>query len=135
MTRPVLAFDVGLQRTGVASGQTLTATAHPAALLKVHNGRHNWNEVDALVEQWLPQTIVIGQPYTQDAALKKAINRLKSHIQQIHKLPIVEIDETLSTESANQEMANHQSLALKDKKSLRDQVAACLILESYFRTL
>ena len=135
MTRTVLAFDVGLRRTGVASGQALTATARPAALLKVSNGRHNWNEVDALIEQWLPQTIVIGQPHTQDAALKKAINRLKSHIQQIHKLPIVEIDETLSSESANQEMANHQALALKDKKRLRDQVAACLILESYFRTL
>ena len=130
----VLAFDIGLQRTGVASGQDLSSTANPLDLIRVKGGRHDWEHLDRLIIEWAPSTIVIGQPNTGDAALNKAINRFKSHIQQKHKLPIVEINETLTSHEANQEMAG-QIKSTKDRMRLRDQVAACLILESYFRTL
>ena len=128
-----LAFDIGLKRTGVASGQELSSTANPLDLINVKNGRHDWNHLDKLIVEWAPSTIVIGQPNTIDPALNKAINRFKSHIQQTHKLPVIEIDETLTSHEANQEMAG-KIRSSKDKTRLRDQVAACLILESYFRT-
>ena len=93
----VLAFDIGLKRTGVASGQDLTASANPVDLIKVSKGRHDWQHLDSLIAEWQPITIVIGQPNSQDPALNKAINRFKSHIQQTHKLAIVEVDETLTS--------------------------------------
>ncbi len=126
----VLAFDIGLKRTGVASGQSHTQSASPLTSIAVSRGRHDWNALDALMQDWQPTTIVIGQPNSNDDALNKAINRFKAHIQQHHKLPIVEVDETLTTHSANQEMAGY-SLSVDEKKKRRDQVAACLILESY----
>lgn len=129
----VLAFDIGLKRTGVATGQTLSCSANPLDLIKVNNGQHDWIKLDKLIAEWAPSTIVIGQPNTQDASLNKAINRFKSYIQKTHKLSVVEIDETLSSHAANQEMAGIIK-SNKDKTRLRDQVAACLILESYFRT-
>jgi len=128
----VLAFDIGLKRTGVASGQALTASASPVDVIKVNNGRHDWQHLDLLIKEWQPITIVIGQPNSQDTALNKAINRFKSHIQQIHKLAIIEVDETLTSHAANNEMAG-QGKSIKEKTKLRDQIAACLILESYFR--
>lgn len=127
----VLAFDVGLKRTGVASGQSHTKTANPAAQLKVSNGRLDWVEVDKLLADWAPSKIIIGDPQTTDANLQKVINRLKSHIQQVHKIPIVLVDETLTTNSANAELAG-SAMSLSRKKHIRDQIAACLILESYF---
>ena len=130
----VLAFDIGLQRTGVASGQELSSTANPLDLIRVKSGRHDWDHLDRLIVEWAPNKIVIGQPNSRDSALNKAINRFRSHIQQKHKLPIVEIDETLTSHEANQVMAG-QIRSTKDRIRLRDQVAACLILESYFRTL
>ena len=139
--KTVLAFDIGLKRTGVASGQTLTKSAHTAGLLKVSNGRFDWPKLDHLLSEWQPQLIVVGDPKTDNADLNKVINRFKSYIQQQHKIPIVEINETLSSVAANTELSNaHRSveehrITQERKIELRDQVAACLILESYFNTL
>lgn len=129
-----LCFDVGLKRTGVASGQSITATAHPAGQLIVTGGRHNWQELDKLMTEWQPNLIVVGDPSSSDPALCKAINRLKSHIQKNHKLPIIDVDERLSTNAANIELADG-GLSQARKTALRDQVAACLILESYFNSI
>jgi len=130
----ILAFDVGLKRTGVASGQTQTKTAQVAGLLHVKNGQFDWLEVDKIILKWEPNRIVIGDPKTDDPHLKKAINRLKSHIQQQHKLPIMDVDETLSSVAANNELAK-SALNVECKTKLRDQLAACLILETYFSSL
>ena len=129
-----LAFDIGLKRTGVAVGQSINKTARPVTQLLVSNGRHDWAAIDTLIQQWQPNLIVIGKANSSDPHLNKAINRVKSHIQQNHKLPIIDVDERLSTVAANAEL-KEQDLKQKQKKILRDQVAACLILESYFNDL
>ncbi|MFT4629577.1 MAG: putative Holliday junction resolvase [Arenicella sp.] len=129
-----LAFDVGLKRTGIACGQTHTKTANPAGQLLVSRGRMDWPEVDRLILEWEPTKIIIGDPRSDDPQLKKVINRLKSHIQQQHKIPIVDVDETLSTSAANAKFDGRQ-YSVGQKTKLRDQLAACLILESYMSTL
>lgn len=139
--KTVLAFDIGLKRTGVASGQSLTKSANAAGQLKVNNGRFDWPKLDHLLSEWQPQLIVIGDPQTDNADLNKVINRFKSHIQQQHKIPIVEISEALSSVAANAELAtprtpdDDQAMSRERKIELRDQIAACLILESYFNSL
>jgi len=131
MNELVLAFDVGLKRTGVACGQQFNQSANPAGQITVVRGRHDWAAVDSIVEEWEPDLILVGDPQTNDPHLNKAINRLKSHIQKYHKIKIIDVNERLSSNSANHEMAN-RGLSLARKTELRDQVAACLILESYF---
>lgn len=130
----LLAFDIGRKRTGVASGHSVTQRANPAGQLLVNNGRFDWPALDKLIQEWQPDALVIGNPNTSDPALNKVINRFKSHIQQQHKLPIIEIDERLSSAAANTELAG-QNLRLHKKTQLRDQIAACLILESYFNSV
>lgn len=129
----LLAFDIGLKRTGVASGHTMTKAARPAGQLLVKNGRFDWPQVDKLLKEWQPCALVIGDPNSDDPALKKAINRFKSHIQQQHKIPLIDVDERLSSAAANAEIAD-QGFSTERKILLRDQVAACLILESYFNS-
>ncbi len=133
MANTILAFDIGLKRTGVASGQTLTKTASPAGQIDVSGGKHDWHRLDQLIAEWHPNTVVIGNPNSDDPHLQKAINRFKSHIQQQHKLPITEIDETLTSVAANQYLAD-RGLNERRKTELRDQIAACLILETFFNT-
>ncbi len=134
----VLAFDIGLKRTGVACGQTFTKTANPAGQLTVNNGRFDWSKLDSLLNEWQPQLIVIGDPQATDPHLNKVVNRFKSYIQQQHKIPIVQVNETLTSSAANTELSDNQlqgKLTTERKIKLRDQVAACLILESYFHSL
>jgi len=130
----VLGFDIGLTRTGVASGQSLTMSATPCTTIDVKNGRHDWVKLDDIIVGWEPQKIIIGDPQTSDANLNKAINRFKSHIQQNHKLPIICVDERLTSAAANQEFSK-RDVSKKRKIMLRDQLAACLILEDYFNSL
>ncbi len=134
MSDTALAFDVGLKRTGVAGGQTFTKNANPAGQIAVVRGRHDWAAIDSLIEEWQPDLIIIGDPQSDDPHLNKAINRLKSHIQRFHKLPIVDVNETLTSSAANQEFAE-RGISQARKTELRDQVAACLILETYFHSI
>lgn len=134
MVNTILAFDIGLKRTGVASGQTMTRNANPAGQVTVVRGRHDWAAIDNLIEQWCPDLIIVGDPQTDDPHLNKAINRFKSHIQRFHKLPILAVNERLSSNAASQELAG-RGVSLARKTELRDQVAACLILETYFNSL
>ncbi|MBX2847300.1 MAG: Holliday junction resolvase RuvX [Acidiferrobacterales bacterium] len=127
----VLAFDFGLQRTGVAVGQTITQTAQAAGQIKAKQGQLDWLKLDETLQKWQPTSIVIGDPKSSDPHLNKLINRFKSYIQQQHKLPIIVIDEELTSNSANAELADLK-LTTDKKVKLRDQIAACLILESYF---
>jgi putative Holliday junction resolvase len=126
-----LAFDIGLKRTGVASGQASTHTASPCSTIAVTRGRLDWSALDQLIAQWQPDAVVIGDPKSNDPHLNKVINRFKSHIQQQHKLPIFDVDERLSSNAANQSLAD-RGLSLTRKTELRDQIAACLILETFF---
>ncbi len=134
MSQTLLAFDIGLKRTGVATGQTLTKTSSPAGQVAVTRGRHDWPAVDDLIQQWAPDLIVIGDPQTDDPHLNKAINRFKSHIQRHHKIPTVDINEQLTSSAANQALAQ-RTMSQARKTEMRDQIAACLILETYFNTL
>lgn len=129
-----LAFDIGLKRSGAASGSLFTKSATPAGVIVVHNGRHDWASVDSLIDQWAPDAIIIGDPQSIDPHLNKSINRFKSHIHQWHKLPIIDVDERLTSSAANQSLAQ-RGLSQKRKTELRDQVAASLILETYLNSL
>lgn len=128
----VMAFDVGLKRTGVAVAQATAAHAQTAGALQVSNGQHDWNKVDALIAQWQPSVILVGAISNNDPALKKAANRLLSHVQKQHKITTVTVDETLTTVAANALMGERVGSTHK-RQELRDQVAACLILESWLR--
>ncbi len=126
----ILAFDVGLKRTGVAVGQTLTQTANPVTSLTAKNGQLEWSTLDALLERWQPSRCIVGDPKTSDPHLNKLIRRLIHHLN-MHKMPVVRVNEHLTSASATAEL-NDRTLTTEKKIELRDQVAACLILESYF---
>ena len=129
-----IAFDIGLKRTGAACGSLFTKSATPAGTIVVSNGRHDWAGVDALIEQWQPDAIITGDPQSSDPHLNKAINRFKSHIHRWHKLPIIDVDERLTSSAANVSL-EQRGLSQQRKTELRDQVAAALILETYFNSL
>lgn len=132
--KTVMCFDIGLQRTGVAVGQRLTNSAQPVGQINGKSGQLDWIQLEHLLKEWQPELIVLGDPKTTNTHLNKLINRFKSHIQQQHKIPIIEVDERLSSAAANNELV-HSKLGVRQKTHLRDQIAACLILESYFNSL
>ena len=130
----LLAFDFGLARIGVASGQTITRTATPLTILPAKEGMPNWQEVTHLIEKWAPDALIVGKPLHMDGSISE-MNTLAEHfateLETRFNLPIYHVDERLSSEEVN-----YRLKALGDGRTGRsskyiDDLAACVILESW----
>lgn len=123
----LLGFDFGEKRIGVAVGQTLTGTATPLAIIPVYNNRPAWERITALVRQWMPGALVVGNPLHLDGgrqAATAAADRFARQLQGRYGLPVFRADERLSTFEAR---------ARRRGAGPVDDAAAQVILESWMR--
>lgn len=134
----VLAFDFGIKRIGVAVGERAIGIAHPVTTLYVETNIERLDAVAALVSEWRPALFVVGEPQhmiEQDTdkphplapLVKKFGNRLKEKF----KLPVVYVNETLSSSEASAQLAS-QGVRGRAQKPELDAAAAQVILQSYF---
>ena len=131
----LLAFDFGLKRIGVAVGQTVSRTANELGTVSATDGRPNWNQLDRLVKQWEPDSLIVGSPCTPpETEYHNSIRRFGSRLVQRYNLPLLWVDENLTTEAANIELQRSE-LSTRKKQAMRDRVAARLILETHFNAL
>jgi putative Holliday junction resolvase len=121
-----LAFDFGLKRTGVATGNRLTLTATPGRTL-VAEGDARWPAVAQRINDWQPDALVVGIPYHPDGAAHENTQRAQRFARQLRGrfgLPVFEVDERYSTTEA-----------IAQGHSDADAGAACIILEQFLRSL
>ena len=133
----VLGFDFGLKRIGVASGEHMLGIAHPLTTLNVESNEDRFKLIEALIKEWNPSTLVVGLPLSFDgeehevtALCQKFARRMDGRF----GLPIVMIDERLSSAEASQSL-KEIGIAGRKQKPMLDQIAAQLILQSYFDTM
>lgn len=131
----VIAFDYGEKRIGVAIGQSITGTATPLQPLKAREGQPNWVEVESLLKEWQPNCLLVGLPLNMDASeqlltlrAKKFSNRLRGRF----GIQVEMMDERLSSVEAREQLFSTAGYKALKKHSI-DSLAACLILESWFR--
>ena len=136
-TGTALGFDFGLKRIGVASGEHLLGIAHPLTTLNVESNEDRFNQIARLVDEWEPSTLVVGLPLTLDGEehevtllCKKFARRLDGRF----GLPVVMIDERLSSAEASQSL-KEIGISGRKQKPVLDQIAAQVILQSYFDTI
>lgn len=133
-----LCFDFGRLRTGVAVGQRLTGTASPVITLTSHNNKPDWPHIAALLEDWRPAALVVGLPYNADGSEQPLTDEARRFARQLEGrfgLPVHLADERYSSAEAEEALReNRQAGRRRVRKSDIDAVAACLILESWFRT-
>src|SRR5450432_2533109 len=101
--RIVLAFDYGLRRIGVASGDTVSRTAAPQAAVPVKSGSPPWVVVEALLRDWQPALVVVGLPYNvdgSDSTMTGAARGFAAELERRHRLPVVLVDERYSSREA-----------------------------------
>lgn len=121
-----LAFDFGLKRTGVASGNRLLSAATPQATIKAE-GDARFAQVEARIKEWQPDALVIGVPYHPDGAPHENTRRAQKFARQLRgrfNLQVFEVDERYSTTEA-------LSSGARDA----DAASACIILEQFLRGL
>ena len=130
----VLGFDFGTTRMGVAIGQSITGTARPLNPLKAKDGIPNWDEITRLVEEWKPDTFVVGLPLDMDGTENEMCQRARKFAKRLHgrfNLPYHTMDERLSSYEAKGQVIAHRGNRNFKENSV-DGLAAQMIVETWF---
>ncbi|EGG29092.1 Putative Holliday junction resolvase [Aequoribacter fuscus] len=132
----VLCFDYGLRQIGVAVGNAALQTAEPLCTLKAQDGIPNWDQLAALLEEWQPAIVVVGEPSNMDGTDSDMAARARKFANRIHGrfgVKVALADERLSSFEAKQQ-AREMGHDGDYKKTPIDALAAMIILQSYFET-
>lgn len=133
LTTKLMGFDFGTKRIGVATGQTLTATAQALDPVSARDGIPDWVAMDRIVTQWQPDEMVVGLPLNMDDSeseishlARKFANRLSAR----YRCPVHLSDERLTSRAAR-ELLKDAASRRKGKLPSLDSTAAVLMLEGY----
>ncbi|MFO1371260.1 MAG: Holliday junction resolvase RuvX [Candidatus Competibacteraceae bacterium] len=135
--RVALGFDFGRARIGIAVGEAVTGTARPLCTLLVRQQRPDWEAIARLIAEWRPDMLVVGVPRHADEtanAITEAALRFSRQLHGRFRLPVVTIDERLSSWEAEQRQiaAATASRRRRNRDTALDAQAAAVILESWF---
>jgi len=136
----VVALDFGLRRIGIASGDTLTRSAHPRGTVTNGPGGPDWGALQKLIEDLRPARLAVGEPYNADGSvspLTETARRFAAELKQRSSLPVDLVDERWSSQDAGERLRAARasgSRARRVKKQDVDAAAAAVILERWFET-
>lgn len=122
-TLTYLAFDYGLKRVGVATGNSLMRQAQPLRTIAAE-GKARFEQIAQLIAEWRPDALVIGVPFHPDGAEHDNTARARKFGGQLRgrfHLPVHEVDERYSTTEAI--AAGARDL---------DAASAAILLQQYF---
>ena len=129
----VLGFDYGKKRIGIATGQTITNTATPCITIEQVDGNPDWPAIAELIEQWKPQSLIIGMPYHTDGSENKmtaAARQFAFELEKRFKLPVIEINEALSSNEAEEILKQNIKINQQNKHEI-DRMAAAVIVQRW----
>jgi putative holliday junction resolvase len=130
----VLAFDFGLKRTGVASGELGIGVAHPLTTLRTESPDERFKSISRLIEEWRPAMLVVGLPLHPDGAeheMTRAARNFAAKLENRFKLPVFLADERYTSQLAEDELHDAGVHGKKNREHL-DAVAAQMILQGFF---
>ena len=130
----VLAFDFGAKRIGVAVGDRAIGIAHPLGTITVPDNRRRLEAVARLVEEWRPVRLVIGMPSScasTDHAVASQVRRFAQRLAARFGLAVDLVDEHLTSWESRRKLSA-AGVRASGQKPYVDQLAACVILESWF---
>src|SRR5207253_9595718 len=96
----VLAFDFGLKRIGIASGDTLTRQAAPRPAAAFGRAGPDWERIAREVRALAPELLVVGAPYNAaggEGELSAAVRAFAAELERRFSLPVALVDERFSS--------------------------------------
>ena len=131
----ILSFYFGEKRIGVAIGNSITKISHPLETINTSKNTERYKLIELLLKTWEPIKLVIGYPLNDDGTLSKMSLLAKKFgikLTNKYKIPIAMIDERFTSSEADLELKKFEK-DFKKRKIVVDQVAAMIILDSFFQ--
>lgn len=129
----IIAFDFGTWNIGVAISQRVTCTARPLAACKARDGIPDWQQIKKLLNEWRPDTVVVGLPLNMDGSEQQLTTRARKFANRLHGrfgVQVVLHDERLSTVAARADLFERGGYRALEKRQV-DAESAIIILESW----
>jgi putative holliday junction resolvase len=134
----VIGFDFGLARIGVAVGELETGMASALSVISEESGQARFAAIAALLAEWRPVALIVGIPRHMDGtehAMTTRCRRFANQLRGRFALPVMEVDERLSSVAAEGELGNRGITDWRARKHLIDAAAARIILQDYLDTI
>ncbi|MCQ8212417.1 Holliday junction resolvase RuvX [Cetobacterium somerae] len=134
MYKRYLSLDVGDVRIGVAKSDLMGMVATPLEVIDRRKTKAV-KRIAELCRQENTKSIVIGIPKSLDGTEKRQAEKVREFIEKLNKsiegLEFFEIDERLSTVSADRMLNETNLRGAKEKRKVVDKVAAAIILQTF----
>lgn len=130
-----LCIDLGDRRTGLASGDAIVRLVQPMQVIAQPRGPALMDALVRAVEEYGPTALVVGLPINMDGtegAAAREVRAFAAALGERTRLPVHLQDERLSSFEADSRMAR-SGRTHREKRELRDALAACAILEDFLR--
>ncbi|MGQ9881583.1 MAG: Holliday junction resolvase RuvX [Armatimonadota bacterium] len=129
----ILALDIGERRIGVAVSDETATVAQPLVVIAREGTAKDVERITQIARQHAVHEVVVGLPVTLRGEQAQAVQKLQAfvaHLRRALDVPIVLVDERLSTAEANRRM-READVGRGARRQKVDAVAAALILEKY----
>lgn len=133
-----LGFDIGSKAIGVAISNPLAGSVRELGVVGVGEGGLDWTRVDALVADWSPVVLVVGDPLQLDPAAPDQPNRARArrfarHARQRYGVPVWLVDERHTSQEAARRFAADRAQGRRRRRDAAriDALAAVVILERW----
>ncbi|MGH7721650.1 MAG: Holliday junction resolvase RuvX [Candidatus Dormibacteria bacterium] len=133
MTTPALGVDVGTVRVGLAGSDETGTLATPLRTVPRRPLARLWRELSEVVEERLPERIVVGLPRRLDGSEGDSAADARLVAGQLHAhtgLPVEMWDERFTTVAAERSLIAAGRRRVQRRRSV-DAVAASLLLQSW----
>lgn len=130
----ILALDYGRKRIGLALSDPLRMFAQPNGFIA--NDSNALSNLQSILAEKEVSELVVGIPHSLKGSDSEMTKEVKAFIEKLRtqiSVPLVEWDERLTTSAAEKHLIA-ADVKRKDRKEVRDSVAAALILTSYLQT-
>ena len=133
----ILAFDFGLARIGVATGEIESRIAMPLGAIVQEANAARFEAISALIDEWKPVYLLVGLPLSLEGEPTAMTARCRRFTNQLHGrfgLPVTIMDERLSSVQADAQLKSAGVENWRARKDLVDAGAAQIILQNFLDT-
>lgn len=130
-----LALDLGTKTLGLAISDKTNTIASPYKTIRFQNYEELIKELESIVQEKEIGKFILGYPKNMNNSLGFAIDRtmnFKKELEKNFNLPIILIDERLSTKEAEDILIKTDTKRTK-RKEIIDSYAASIILDTYLK--
>ncbi|MCF2611854.1 Holliday junction resolvase RuvX [Fusobacterium perfoetens] len=134
MYKKYISLDIGDVRIGVARSDMMGMLATPYEVINRKKVK-SVKRIAEILEENNTKSLVVGIPKSLDGSEKRQAEKVREYIEKLKKnidgLEIYEVDERMTTVSADRMLTDGGKKGALEKRKVVDKIAAAIILQTF----